>query len=166
MKSDADLIRECLKGRQDAWAELVRRYSRLIYSIPRRYGFSEADADDVFQNVLETAFRKLETLEVSRKCPNRQLAGIGNGFRRPNVENGTREATRRVGARWLRFPHALGHEVSDRSPKGSHIDSHNFLPGSHRFDRAGFQASQPVTVVPPVRRPPNPSDANSTLCRF
>ena len=35
--------------------------------------------------------RKLEALGVSRKCPNRQLAGIGNGFRRPKVENGIRE---------------------------------------------------------------------------
>jgi RNA polymerase sigma factor (sigma-70 family) len=41
----------------------VDRYGRLVYSIPRRYGLSEADASDVMQTVFVTAFRKLETLK-------------------------------------------------------------------------------------------------------
>ena len=49
--SDADLIKACLDGRQAAWDEVVDRYGRLVYSIPRRYGFSDADADDIFQTV-------------------------------------------------------------------------------------------------------------------
>jgi RNA polymerase sigma factor (sigma-70 family) len=60
---DSELIERCLRGEQAAWDELVDRYGRLVYSVPRRYGLSEADAADVMQNVFVTAFRKLEMLK-------------------------------------------------------------------------------------------------------
>ncbi len=60
--SNSEFIQACLGGNQDAWNELVDRYGRLVYSITRRYGLSEADSDDVFQDVFTTAFRKLDTL--------------------------------------------------------------------------------------------------------
>ena len=61
-KSDPALVEACLRGEKSAWDELVERYGRLVYSIPRRYGLSPADADDVFQNVFLTAHRSLGTL--------------------------------------------------------------------------------------------------------
>ena len=48
---DSNLIEACLKGSGQAWEVLIVRYQRLIYSIPLRYGLSEHDANDVFQNV-------------------------------------------------------------------------------------------------------------------
>lgn len=59
---DSKLIRDCLRGRQNAWNELVDRYSRLIYSIPLRVGLSTADADDVVQVVWGIVLRRLDTL--------------------------------------------------------------------------------------------------------
>jgi RNA polymerase sigma factor (sigma-70 family) len=47
--SDQDLVRECLAGRQAAWSTLVRRFQRLIYTVPRRAGLSDDEAADVFQ---------------------------------------------------------------------------------------------------------------------
>jgi RNA polymerase sigma factor (sigma-70 family) len=41
----------CLKGDAGAWEALIVRYRRLIYSVPVRFGFSSADAADVFQAV-------------------------------------------------------------------------------------------------------------------
>lgn len=61
-RSDPELIQACQRGEQVAWNELVERYGRLIYSIPRRYGLSEADSDDVFSAVWTVAFRKLNEL--------------------------------------------------------------------------------------------------------
>lgn len=61
-RNDLQLIQACLAGRHDAWDELVDRFKRLVYSIPRRYGFSDADADDVFQNVFIILYRKLDTV--------------------------------------------------------------------------------------------------------
>lgn len=61
-QSDPQLVQACQAGRQDAWNALVERYGRLVYSIPRRYGLSESDADDVFAAVWATVFRKLGEL--------------------------------------------------------------------------------------------------------
>jgi len=48
---DSELIDACLKGTGQAWEALIVRYQRLIYSIPLRYGLTEHDANDIFQNV-------------------------------------------------------------------------------------------------------------------
>jgi len=61
-RSDSDLVRACLEGRQQAWDRLVERYARLVRSVAIRYGFADADADDVTQNVFIVAYRRLETL--------------------------------------------------------------------------------------------------------
>ena len=61
-RSDSDLIRACLDGRQPAWDRLVDRYARLVRSVAVRYGFGAADADDVTQSVFIVVYRRLETL--------------------------------------------------------------------------------------------------------
>jgi len=61
-KTDPRLVKACLKGDHIAWNELVERYQRLVFSIPRQYGLSGPDAEDVMQNVFEIVFRRLETL--------------------------------------------------------------------------------------------------------
>lgn len=59
----SDLIQACLEGRQAAWNELVDRYGRLVFSVPRRLGLSESDAEDVMQTVFLALFRNLERLK-------------------------------------------------------------------------------------------------------
>jgi RNA polymerase sigma factor (sigma-70 family) len=61
--SDKELVAACLKGNQQAWNELVARYQRLVYSIPRRHGLSSSDADDVFQNVFTIVLKRLDSLQ-------------------------------------------------------------------------------------------------------
>jgi RNA polymerase sigma factor (sigma-70 family) len=63
--SDATLIERCLKGEQDAWETIIRRYQNLIYSVPIRYHFSSQDAADVFQHVCVILLEKLKTLRNS-----------------------------------------------------------------------------------------------------
>ena len=62
-RSDAELIRACRDGSQTAWDELVTRYQRLIYAIPRRAGLTDEQAADVFQEVFLTLFEKIDELE-------------------------------------------------------------------------------------------------------
>ena len=66
-RSDAALVRECRDGGQAAWDELVKRYQRLIYAIPRRAGLSDEQAADVFQEVFLTLFEKIDELEQPEK---------------------------------------------------------------------------------------------------
>jgi RNA polymerase sigma factor (sigma-70 family) len=59
-RSDAELFLECKNGSKKAWEALVRRFQRLIYTIPRRAGLSEDQAADVFQIVFTRAFENME----------------------------------------------------------------------------------------------------------
>lgn len=84
--SDDYLVSECLKGNEDAWAALIHKYKRLIYSIPIKYGAEPADAADIVQSVCMELFcelsslRKAESLKswlmvvTSRKCFQRKRA--------------------------------------------------------------------------------------------
>lgn len=60
---DARLIKRCRNGDQTAWDELVERYQRLIYIIPRRAGLTDEQAADVFQDVFLTLFQKIDEIE-------------------------------------------------------------------------------------------------------
>jgi RNA polymerase sigma factor (sigma-70 family) len=50
-RSDNELVAACLTGEAAAWEALILRYQRLIFHIPLRMGFGQADAEDIFQNV-------------------------------------------------------------------------------------------------------------------
>jgi RNA polymerase sigma factor (sigma-70 family) len=49
--SDAELIEQCLKGKESAWIALIEKYKNLIFSIPVRYGFAQEESADIFQAV-------------------------------------------------------------------------------------------------------------------
>ena len=66
-RSDAELIRDCRAGSQTAWDQLVARYQRLIFAIPRRAGLSDEQSADVFQEVFLTLFEKLDDIEQPEK---------------------------------------------------------------------------------------------------
>ncbi|MEO8042657.1 MAG: sigma-70 family RNA polymerase sigma factor [Acidobacteriota bacterium] len=66
-RSDAELVRDCRAGDQRAWDDLVARYQRLIYAIPRRAGLTDEQAADVFQEVFLTLFEKLDEIQQPEK---------------------------------------------------------------------------------------------------
>ena len=88
--SDAQLVQECLRGKEAAWSSLIAKYKHLIFSIPVRYGFAEDDSADIFQSVCMDLLTELPSLrepnalagwliQVTRnKCFHRKQAQIGN----------------------------------------------------------------------------------------
>jgi RNA polymerase sigma factor (sigma-70 family) len=61
--ADAAVVARCRHGDQDAWNELVERYSRYVYSIcVQGYSLRDADAEDVFQDVWTRVWDRLHTL--------------------------------------------------------------------------------------------------------
>jgi RNA polymerase sigma factor (sigma-70 family) len=66
-RSDAELVRACRDGSQSAWDELVARYQRLIYAVPRRAGLTDEQAADVFQEVFVTLFEKIDEIQQPDK---------------------------------------------------------------------------------------------------
>jgi RNA polymerase sigma factor (sigma-70 family) len=68
-RQDEELVRGCLEGDEQAWAELVERYSSLILSVPRRYGLPAAACDDVFSEVCLALVRALGALRDAKALP-------------------------------------------------------------------------------------------------
>jgi RNA polymerase sigma factor (sigma-70 family) len=61
--SDSELVARCRAGDQQAWAELVERFSRYVYAISMQgFRLPEADAEDVFQEVFARAYEHLDRL--------------------------------------------------------------------------------------------------------
>src|ERR671923_151445 len=61
--SDARLVARCRTGEQDAWRELVTRFSRYVYAIATQaFRLSEHDAEDVFQEVFARTYEHLDRL--------------------------------------------------------------------------------------------------------
>jgi RNA polymerase sigma-70 factor (ECF subfamily) len=60
---DDRIVRRCRRGDDDAWRELVRRFSRYVYAITTQcYRLSQDDAEDVFQEVWARTYTNLERL--------------------------------------------------------------------------------------------------------
>jgi RNA polymerase sigma factor (sigma-70 family) len=67
--SDVRLVRDCLRGREEAWSALIHKYKNLIFSIPIKYGLSRDDAADVFQGVCLGLLSELPKLREPRALP-------------------------------------------------------------------------------------------------
>jgi RNA polymerase sigma factor (sigma-70 family) len=63
------LLDRCRRGDQTAWTELVERLQSLVYSIPRRHGLNEEDANDVFQATFLALYRSLDRIDNAQTLP-------------------------------------------------------------------------------------------------
>ena len=66
---DPQLVRECLAGNEKAWSALIDKYKNLIYSVPVRWGFSQADASDIFQSVVAELISHIGNLRDPNALP-------------------------------------------------------------------------------------------------
>lgn len=61
--SDAALVARCRTGDENAWSELVNRFSRYVYAIATQgFGLRADDAEDVFQEVFARTYQHLGRL--------------------------------------------------------------------------------------------------------
>ena len=59
-QTDYEVIQLCLRGEQEAFSELVRRYKKLIYSVVFRILNDAEEANDVSQEVFIKLYRSLD----------------------------------------------------------------------------------------------------------
>lgn len=103
---DAVLIIACRRGDSEAWAALVARYQKLIYTIPRRAGLDDDQCADIFQQTFQTLFEHLDRLDQ----PERVRAWLVTTARRAT------ERLQQRNARWQPLPEpseASGEESSE-----------------------------------------------------
>ena len=61
--SDAELVARCREDGGEAWNVLVERFSRYVYAIcVQGFDLERADAEDVFQEVFEKVYTRLDRL--------------------------------------------------------------------------------------------------------
>jgi RNA polymerase sigma factor (sigma-70 family) len=64
IETDAQLVARCRAGDDDAWRELVERFSRYVYAIiVQAFRLPDHDAEDVFQEVFARAYENLHKLQ-------------------------------------------------------------------------------------------------------
>ena len=63
VRSDGELIKEFGRGNQQAFEELMSRYTAKAYSLALRLVRSQEDAEEVLQDVFVTVFRKIDGFE-------------------------------------------------------------------------------------------------------
>ena len=76
--ADDDVLERCRRGDGAAWREVVSRYERLVYSIPRRLGLGPVEAADVAQATFATLIASLAHIEH----PDRLASWLGTVARR------------------------------------------------------------------------------------
>src|SRR5262249_4021128 len=67
--SDAELVKRCLAGQEEAWNELIDKYKALIYSVPVKYGLQPQEAADVFQGTCVELLMRLKDLREPCALP-------------------------------------------------------------------------------------------------
>jgi RNA polymerase sigma factor (sigma-70 family) len=86
-ETDAQLVARCRAGDDNAWRELVERFSRYVYAIcVQGFRLPASDAEDVFQEVFARTYQHLDRLrddaairpwlaQLTRRCCIDQLRG-------------------------------------------------------------------------------------------
>ncbi len=90
--TDEELIEGCRADDHTAWENLVKRYRRLIYAIPRRAGLDEDVSGDIFQQVFAILVENLERI----KQPSQIQAWLVTTARRETIRILKQHKTRRL----------------------------------------------------------------------
>jgi RNA polymerase sigma factor (sigma-70 family) len=65
--SDTDLIEQTLAGDQSAYADLVKRHQRFVFTLAVRFSKSREDAEEIAQDCFIKAYRSLESFQRQSK---------------------------------------------------------------------------------------------------
>lgn len=93
--SDQHMLRACRAGDQQAWAQLLAQYERLVYSIPRNYGLSQDDAADIAQLTFTALLESLDSIQDEQRL-GAWLATVARRHSWRLIERGKREQSEAV----------------------------------------------------------------------
>src|SRR6202049_1063195 len=66
LDADVQLVERCLSGQEAAWEDLVRVHTRRVYSICYRFTNSDAEAQDLTQDVFLRVFKNLKSFRAGQ----------------------------------------------------------------------------------------------------
>lgn len=65
--SDIELIQQSLSGNQSAYADLVKRHQRFVFTLALRFAKNREDAEEIAQDCFIKAYRSLSTFKCESK---------------------------------------------------------------------------------------------------
>jgi len=65
--SDIELIEQTLAGNQQAYADLVKRHQRFVFTLAMRFAKSREDAEEIAQDCFIKAYRSLQSFQGNSK---------------------------------------------------------------------------------------------------
>src|SRR3982751_3580414 len=65
--TDIDLIEQTLAGNQSAYADLVKRHQRFVFTLSLRFAKNREDAEEIAQDAFIKAFRSLSSFKQEAK---------------------------------------------------------------------------------------------------
>lgn len=66
-RTDYELVMECLEGNKDAFAELISRYKRLIYSVAYKFSRDNEEVNDMAQDAFIKIYKSLSKYDSQYK---------------------------------------------------------------------------------------------------
>ncbi|MGH3086095.1 MAG: RNA polymerase sigma factor [Rubrobacteraceae bacterium] len=87
------MILACRKGDARAWRVVLKRYERLVYSIPLNYGLSREDAADISQLTFSILIKSMDSLRDDSRL-GAWLATVARRHSWRLMEKNRREGTR------------------------------------------------------------------------
>lgn len=162
---DAELVRRSIAGDQAAWSDLVERYQRLVYSIPRRYGLSNDLCEDVFQGVFVSLIKNISLVRDTGSLPrwlmttaHRESWRVANAAQRSQLrgknlpERATPESPPESDlVRWER-QHAVHHALDRLGGRCEQLLRAIFLdPSRPSYAEISERLGVPVGSIGPVR---------------
>jgi RNA polymerase sigma factor (sigma-70 family) len=65
--SDIELIEQTLAGNQQAYADLVKRHQRFVFTLAMRFAKTREDAEEIAQDCFIKAYRSLQSFQGNSK---------------------------------------------------------------------------------------------------
>ena len=87
--SNADLIAACSRGDQDAWQQMVSRFSRLIWSVAYRHRLGTTECEDVCQATWSKLVQKIGTIRDPERLGD-WLATVARNEALKHINRGSR----------------------------------------------------------------------------
>jgi len=156
-RSDSELIESCLSGDQNAWADLIQRYHRLIYSVARTLSRSPEDTADVFQQVCLELYQGLAELRDAATLPawlitvtRRKAAGLWKSRKIVSLTDQHPDVENRIA--WIENEHLVERAMLDLPERCRMLIDLLYLhPGQLSYVDVAERLGMPVSSIGPTR---------------
>ena len=158
LHSDNELVDRCLQNDQAAWAQLITKYQRLIYSVARTLCFDAEDVADVFQATCLDLYQQLSEVRDIQALPawlitvTRRRAASSFKARLPILETDDELDAVTDVVRAIEREHSVERALEQLSPRCRELIDLLYLNAAqHSYAEISKKLAMPVASIGPTR---------------